>query len=283
MLSEGVSRFELLSAPAERALAHRTARGDPAAQEEMISRNLRLVIYWAKRYRTSGMPIQDLIQEGNLGLMRAVEKFDPRKGTRFSTYASWWIRQALVRAICDKRDIIRIPIHMHQKMRIIDRMLENMGAVESDPDIEGTVDELDLISFKDWERTRRLQQSISLDRGPHEERDGVIEVEDQKAINPIRGVYLREIKEHVTTLLKELSPRQQSVLKLRYGLDGKTEHTLEQIGIRLHISRERVRQIQREAVERMAENLKLPKPRPPVTRRGARYDSFAKVRFTSCG
>ena len=278
-----VSRFDLLSAPAERALAHRTARGDSGALEEMISRNLRLVIYWAKRYRTSGMPIQDLIQEGNLGLMRAAEKFDPMKGTRFSTYASWWIRQALVRAICDKRDIIRIPIHMHQKMRIIERMLENMDAPTSDPGVETTVDELDLISFKDWERARRLQQPVSLDRGPYEERDGSLDVEDRNAINPMRGLYLREVGDHVTTLLKELTPRQRSVIKLRYGLDGKLEHTLEEIGLRLHLSRERVRQIQREAVERMAQILHLPKPRPPVTRRGVRRDSLAKVRFTDCG
>ncbi|MGH9869552.1 MAG: sigma-70 family RNA polymerase sigma factor [Candidatus Polarisedimenticolia bacterium] len=256
-----VSRFDLLSAPAERALAYRTTRGDPAALEEMISRNLRLVIHWAKRCRSSGMPLQDLIQEGNLGLMRAVEKFDPRRGTRFSTYASWWIRQALIHAICEKRDIIRIPFHMHQKMRIIDRMLENRGGLESDLDIEATVDEFDLISFKDWQGARRLQHSVSLDRGAYEERDGLIEVEDRKAINPMHGVYLREVKDHVTTLLKKLSPRQRSVLTLRYGLDGETEHTLEEIGVRLHLSRERVRQIQNEAVSRMAENKQLLTPR----------------------
>ncbi len=278
-----VSRFDLLSAPAERALAYRTARGESGALEEMISKNLRLVIYWAKRYRTSGMPIQDLIQEGNLGLMRAVGKFDPAKGTRFSTYASWWIRQALVRAICDKRDIIRIPIHMHQKMRLIDRLLENMGTPESDPDIEATVERLDLISFKDWQRARLLQQSVSLDRGAYEERDGVFEVEDRASINPMRGVHLREITDHVTTLLKELTPRQRFVIKHRYGLGGKSEHTLEAIAARLHISRERVRQIQREAVERMAESLHSPKPPPPVTRRGLRRDSLAKVRVTDCG
>jgi len=172
---------------------------------------------------------------------------------------------------------------MHQKMRIIDRMLANKGSLESDPDLEATVDELDLISFTDWERAHQLQHSVSLDRGPYEERDRFLEVEDRKAINPMHGVYLREIKDHVATLLKALSPRQQSVLKLRYGLNGTTEHTLEEIGLRLHLSRERVRQIQTEAVERMAENLHLPKPRPPVTRRGVRRNSLAKVRFTDCG
>src|SRR5882724_692330 len=119
-----ISRWQLLTPEGERAIAKKTAKGDPKALEELIQRNLRLVIYWAKRYRSAGLPLQDLIQEGNIGLMRAAEKFDPRKGTRFSTYASWWIRQALARAICDKQDLIRIPVHMHQKLRRVDRMLE---------------------------------------------------------------------------------------------------------------------------------------------------------------
>ena len=135
-----VSQWSLLSPEAERELARRTAKGDPKAIEDLIKRNLRLVVYWAKRYRSSGLPIQDLIQEGNIGLMRAAEKFDPRKGTRFSTYASWWIRQALARAICDKQDLIRIPVHMHQKMRRVDRMLEGRDTVDSPrSDVEAAV------------------------------------------------------------------------------------------------------------------------------------------------
>ena len=264
-------------------MALRTAKGDPAALEEMIHRNLRLVVYWAKRYRASGMPIQDLIQEGNIGLMRAAEKFDPRKGTRFSTYASWWIRQALARAVCDRQDLIRIPVHMHQKMRVIDRMLEGTGALESpDVDIEATVDELGIIPFRDWERARRLQQSVSLDRRPDQDRDGPIEVEDQKAVNPMRGVQLREIMEHVSGLLKDLPSRHQVVLKLRYGLDGEDEHTLESIGARLHISRERVRQIQTEAIERISERTRLPKSAPLVTKRRLGPKLFAKVWLNNC-
>ena len=265
-----VSRWTLLSAEAERDLARRTAKGDPAALEDLINRNLRLVVYWAKRYRSSGLPIQDLIQEGNIGLMRAAEKFDPRKGTRFSTYASWWIRQALARAICDKQDLIRIPVHMHQKMRRVDRMLESTGALETpEVDVEAVVEKSGIVPFKEWESARRLQQPISLDRRQDPERDGPIEVEDLRAVNPMREVYLREIKEYVGNLLHELPPRHQAVLKLRYGLDGEKEHTLESIGSRLKISRERVRQIQTEAIERIAEMTGLPKPAPPVTRRRA--------------
>ena len=263
-----VSRWSLLSAEAERDLARRTARGDARAIEDLINRNLRLVVYWAKRYRSAGLPMQDLIQEGNIGLMRAAEKFDPRKGTRFSTYASWWIRQALARAICDKQDLIRIPVHMHQKMRRVDKLLEATGALDSpEYDLEAAVDGSGIVSYKEWESARRLQQPISLDRRQDPEREGPIEVEDRAAVNPMREVYLREIKEFVTNLLGELPLRHQAVLKMRYGLDGGKEHTLEAIGSRLRISRERVRQIQTEAIERIAALSGLPKPQPPITRR----------------
>jgi len=265
-----VSRWSLLSAEGERDLARRTSKGDPKALEELVNRNLRLVVYWAKRYRSSGLPMQDLIQEGNIGLMRAAEKFDPRKGTRFSTYASWWIRQALARAICDKQDLIRIPVHMHQKMRRVERLLENSGALRAPGvDIEAAVESSGIVPFKEWESARRLQQPISLDRRQDPDREGPIEVEDQGAVNPMREVYLREIKESVSRLLEELPPRHQAVLRLRYGLDGGKECTLETIGSRLKISRERVRQIQTEAIEKIAELSGLPKPEPPLTRRRA--------------
>jgi RNA polymerase primary sigma factor len=265
-----VSRWDLLTADAEKQLARRTAKGDREALEDLVNRNLRLVIYWAKRYRSSGLPIQDLIQEGNIGLMRAAEKFDHKKGTRFSTYASWWIRQALARAICDKQDLIRIPVHMHQKMRRVDRLLENSGTLDDpEADVERTVEKSGIVAFKEWESARRLQQPISLDRRQDPDRDGSIEVEDDNAINPMHEVYLREIKESVSDLLDKLPPRHQAVLRLRYGLDDGKEHTLEAIGSRLKISRERVRQIQTEAIERIALMSGLPKPEAPVTRRRA--------------
>lgn len=258
-----VSRWKLLTAEAERALARRIAKGDQAALEELITSNLRLVVYWAKRYGASGMPIQDLIQEGNLGLMRAAEKFDHRKGTRFSTYASWWIRQSLTRAICERQDLIRIPVHMHQKMRIVDRALESTGAGDSpDADIEATVGQMGVIPFAEWQRTHRLQQSVSLDRRMDRDHETSIEVEDDKAICPMRQVYLRETREQLRKFMKELPQRHQSVLKLRYGLGGEDEHTLESIGLRLRISRERVRQIQSEAIQRLAEKTGQRAPRP---------------------
>jgi len=249
-----ISRWELLSPEAERALAKRTSKGDAVALEELIQRNLRLVIYWAKRYRSAGLPLQDLIQEGNIGLMRAAEKFDPRKGTRFSTYASWWIRQALARAICDKQDLIRIPVHMHQKLRRVDRMLErarnkkNVGEL----DVERRINASGIVPYKDWEAARRLQQPISLDRRADPEREGPIEVEDLNAVNPLGAIYEGEMKEYVEHLLQQLPPRHGVVIRLRFGMEDGTEHTLESIGRRLKISRERVRQIQSEAIERIA-------------------------------
>ena len=273
-----VSRWDLLTPESEQALACRTSMGDSAALEEMINRNLRLVVYWAKRYRASGLPIQDLIQEGNIGLMRAAEKFDSRRGTRFSTYASWWIRQALARAVCDRKHLIRIPVHMHQKLRIVDRELESTGALDSPgADIESAVEELGIISFKEWERTRRLQQSVTLDRQPDPDREGTIDLVDKGAVNPLREVQLRETKERITRLLMMLPARHQTVLKLRYGLDGEVERTLEWIGAHLKISRERVRQIQAEALERMAEEPGLPKHVPPATRRCAAISRLRRV------
>lgn len=249
-----ISRWDLLTPEAERALARRISKGDNVALDELIQRNLRLVIYWAKRYRTAGLPLQDLIQEGNIGLMRAAEKFDPLKGTRFSTYASWWIRQALARAICDKQDLIRIPVHMHQKLRRVDRMLEAARNKKNvrEVDVRKRIDSSGIVPFKEWEAARRLQQPISLDRRSDPDREGSIEVEDLQTMNPVSELYQDEMKSYVWRLLDELPPRHRTVLRLRYGMDDGTEHTLEAIGQRLKISRERVRQIQSEALERIS-------------------------------
>jgi RNA polymerase primary sigma factor len=265
-----ISRWQLLTPEGERAIAKKTAKGDPRALEELIQRNLRLVIYWAKRYRSAGLPLQDLIQEGNIGLMRAAEKFDPRKGTRFSTYASWWIRQALARAICDKQDLIRIPVHMHQKLRRVDRMLERARSKKNggEIDVEKRINSSGIVAFKEWESARRLQQPISLDRRSDPDREGGIEVEDLSAANPLRDIFEEEVREYISRLLDHLPARHRIVIRLRYGMEDGREHTLESIGGRLKISRERVRQIQSEAIERIARIASEQDPATPVALRG---------------
>jgi len=265
-----ISRWQLLTPEGERAIAKKTSKGDPRALEELIQRNLRLVIYWAKRYRSAGLPLQDLIQEGNIGLMRAAEKFDPRKGTRFSTYASWWIRQALARAICDKQDLIRIPVHMHQKLRRVDRMLERARSKKNggEIDVERRINSSGIVAFKEWESARRLQQPISLDRRSDPDREGGIEVEDMNAPNPLSDIFEEEVREYIARLLDHLPPRHRVVIRLRYGMEDGREHTLESIGGRLKISRERVRQIQSEAIERIARIASEQDPAAPVALRG---------------
>jgi RNA polymerase primary sigma factor len=276
-----ISRWQLLTPEGERAIAKKTAKGDPKALEELIQRNLRLVIYWAKRYRSAGLPLQDLIQEGNIGLMRAAEKFDPRKGTRFSTYASWWIRQALARAICDKQDLIRIPVHMHQKLRRVDRMLERARSRKNggEIDIERRINASGIVPFKEWESARRLQQPISLDRRADPDREGGIEVEDLNAPNPLKDIYEEEVRDYISRLLDHLPPRHRIVIRLRYGMEDGREHTLESIGSRLKISRERVRQIQSEAIERIARISADQDPSTPTALRSLESSSGPSPRF----
>ena len=245
-----VSRWDLLSPEAERALARRTAKGDPAALDELVNRNLRLVVHWARRYSSSHLPMQDLIQEGNMGLMRAARKFDPRKGTRFSTYATWWIKQALARAVYDKADLIRVPVHMHQKMRQVRRLLGETE--ESSSAVKETIEESGIVAYEEWDNARQVRRPISLDGSGDPDDDGAIEVEDSDVVDPERKIYLDELRESIEGLLDALPPRHGAVLKLRFGLAGTGEHTLEAIGSRLKLSRERIRQIEADAIRRLA-------------------------------
>ena len=246
-----IGRGKLLTHGEEIDLGRRTRRGDETARSELIERNLRLVIPMAKKYRGKGLPLGDLIQEGNIGLMRAADKFDPEKGFRFSTYATWWIRQAIQRAIADKGRTIRVPVHMGEKIRKMARTYNELSTeLECEPTDEEVAEELgwDVDRVKDVKSAipdaMSLNQQLSSDEGSSELGDFVEdERESEEAGEVVRELETRRLVESV----ERLPERQRRVLVRRYGLDGEKPSTLADLSEDLGVSRERVRQLQREA------------------------------------
>jgi RNA polymerase primary sigma factor len=246
-----IARGRLLTHEEEIDLGRRTREGDETARSELIEKNLRLVIPVAKKYRGMGLPFGDLIQEGNVGLMRAADKFDPEKGFRFSTYATWWIRQAVQRAVADKGRTIRIPVHMGEKMRKMARVYNELSAEhEREPTDEEVAERIG------WEveRVKAVKSAIpdatSLNR-PLSSEEGSSEVgdlvEDERE-SRLAGEVVRELEtRRLMESVERLPERQRRVLVRRYGLDGETPATLADLSEELHVSRERVRQLQREA------------------------------------
>ena len=246
-----IGRGKLLTHGEEIDLGRRTRRGDETARSELIERNLRLVIPMAKKYRGKGLPLGDLIQEGNIGLMRAADKFDPEKGFRFSTYATWWIRQAIQRAIADKGRTIRVPVHMGEKIRKMARTYNELSTeLEREPTDEEVAEELgwDVDRVKDVKSAipdaMSLNQQLSSGEGSSELGDFVEdERESEEAGEVVRELETRRLVESV----ERLPERQRRVLVRRYGLDGEKPSTLADLSEDLGVSRERVRQLQREA------------------------------------
>jgi RNA polymerase primary sigma factor len=246
-----IGRGKLLTHGEEIDLGRRTRRGDETARSELIERNLRLVIPMAKKYRGKGLPLGDLIQEGNIGLMRAADKFDPEKGFRFSTYATWWIRQAIQRAIADKGRTIRVPVHMGEKIRKMARTYNELSTeLEREPTDEEVAEELgwDVDRVKEVKSAipdaMSLNQPLSSDEGSSELGDFVEdERESEEAGEVVRELETRRLVESV----ERLPERQRRVLVRRYGLDGEKPSTLADLSEELGVSRERVRQLQREA------------------------------------
>jgi RNA polymerase sigma factor (sigma-70 family) len=245
--------YPLLSSEEEIELGRKVAKGDTVAREKMILSNLRLVVLIAKRYMGRGLAFPDLIEEGNIGLMKAVDRYDPEKGFRFSTYASWWIRQAIERAAINQGHLIRLPVHMMEKVNQYLSQVEQMVSEGREPDLEEAARKSHL-PVSDFESLHQVLRSIvSLDApiGEREENSLKDILEDHNADSPLAMVEKKEDAQRISDAFLVLKPKEQRVISLRFGLDGEDGMTLEEIGKILGITRERVRQIEAVAMLKM--------------------------------
>jgi len=250
-----IGKIPLLNAEEELTLANRVVAGDPKAKHEMAEANMRLVVSIAKRYVGRGLDLLDLIQEGNTGLLRAVEKFDPDKGFKFSTYATWWIRQAITRAIADQARTIRIPVHM---VETINKLLRTQRRLTQELNREPTNEEIAKemeIEVDKVEHIMKIKQDISsLDASIRDdEEDSVLAdfIEDEDTISPEESATNQLLKEQVKDMLGALTEREQKILKLRFGLEDGKSHTLEEVGQEFSVTRERIRQIEAKALAKL--------------------------------
>jgi RNA polymerase primary sigma factor len=249
-----IGKVPLLTADQEVYLAKRIERGDMVAKKQMIEANLRLVVSIAKSYLGRGLSFLDLIQEGSLGLIRAVEKFDYRKGYKFSTYATWWIRQAVTRAIADKARTIRIPVHMVEKLNKvvhIERQLVQRLGREPRPD--EIAEELEMTTEEVREILRMAQHPVSLEKPIGEEEESELGdfVQDDQAESPFDTASLSLRREDIERALDSLPPRERRVIELRFGLNGKPPCTLEEVGRAFGVTRERIRQIENNTLKKL--------------------------------
>ena len=254
MYLKEIGKVSLLSADEEIELAKRMEKGDEAAKKRLAEANLRLVVSIAKRYVGRGMLFLDLIQEGNLGLIKAVEKFDYRKGYKFSTYATWWIRQAITRAIADQARTIRIPVHMvetiNKLIRVSRQLLQELGR---EPTPEEIAKEMDMPVDRVREILKISQEPVSLETPIGEEEDSHLGdfIQDDNVPVPADAAAFTLLKEQLVEVLSTLTDREQKVLRLRFGLDDGRARTLEEVGKEFNVTRERIRQIEAKALRKL--------------------------------
>ena len=249
-----IGKIEMLTPEEEQDIARRISEGDVSAKKRLSEANLRLVVSIAKRYLGRGMPLLDLIQEGNLGLIKAVDKFDPSKGFKFSTYATWWIRQSVSRAIADQARIIRIPVHMVENINRVKKAQSHLlNENGKDPTTSEIADYADMSEEKVVEIMRVSQDLVSLEAPVGEEEDSHVGdfIRDETQEDPEDAASLSMLKEQLDSALGTLTPREMAVLKLRYGLADGRNHTLEEVGAEFNVTRERIRQIEAKALRKL--------------------------------